>query len=279
MNRLENSLYRCTTLDEFREHVEKDKAITRRFQKIIVDEPSVEDTIAILRGLNERYEVHHGVEITDPAIVAAANLSHRYITDRNLPDKAIDLMDEAASRIRMEIDSKPEKLDHLERKMIQLKIEKASLKKEKDDASKKRRKELGERIEVMEREFSDLNEVWKAEKAAVAGTTHLKEALEAAKAELETAMRTNNYAKISKIQYGDIPDLENQIEAVSKAEEQEFTLLRFRVTEVEIAEVVAKWTGIPVNKMMKGEKDKLLNMEAEIHKKINRTRRSSSRSF
>ena len=258
----------ATTLDEFREHVEKDKAITRRFQKIIVDEPSVEDTIAILRGLNERYEVHHGVEITDPAIVAAATLSHRYITDRNLPDKAIDLMDEAASRIRMEIDSKPEKLDHLERKMIQLKIEKESLKKEKDDASKKRRKELGERIKVMEREFSDLNEVWKAEKAAVAGTTHLKEALEVAKAELETAMRTNNYEKISKIQYGDIPDLLTQIDAASKAEEQDFTLLRFRVTEAEIAEVVAKWTGIPVSKMMQGDKDKLLNMEAEIHKRL-----------
>ena len=258
----------ATTLDEYREYVEKDKAIDRRFQKIIVDEPSVEDTIAILRGLNERYEVHHGVEITDPAIVAAATLSHRYITDRNLPDKAIDLMDEAASRIRMEIDSKPEKLDHLERKMIQLKIEKASLKKEKDDASKKRRKELLERIEVMEREFSDLNEVWKAEKAAVAGTTHLKEALEIAKAELETAMRTNDYAKISKIQYGDIPDLENQIEAATHAEQQEFTLLRSKVTEVEIAEVVAKWTGIPVNRMMQGEKDKLLNMEAEIHKRL-----------
>jgi len=258
----------ATTLDEYREYVEKDKAIDRRFQKIIVDEPSVEDTIAILRGLNERYEVHHGVEITDPAIVAAATLSHRYITDRNLPDKAIDLMDEAASRIRMEIDSKPEKLDHLERKMIQLKIEKASLKKEKDDPSKKRRRELGERIEVMEREFSDLNEIWKAEKAAVAGTTHLKEALEVAKAELETAMRTNDYAKISKIQYGDIPDLENQIDVATHAEQQEFTLLRSKVTEVEIAEVVAKWTGIPVNKMMQGDKDKLLNMEAEIHKRL-----------
>jgi ATP-dependent Clp protease ATP-binding subunit ClpB len=258
----------ATTLDEYREFVEKDKAIDRRFQKIIVDEPSVEDTIAILRGLNERYEVHHGVEITDPAIVAAATLSHRYITDRNLPDKAIDLMDEAASRIRMEIDSKPEKLDHLERKMIQLKIEKASLKNEKDDASKKREKELSDRIEVMEREFSDLNEVWKSEKAAVAGTTHLKEALEVAKAKLETAMRTNNYAEISKIQYGDIPDLESQIEAATHAEQQEFTLLRSKVTEVEIAEVVAKWTGIPVNKMMQGDKDKLLNMEAELHKRL-----------
>jgi ATP-dependent Clp protease ATP-binding subunit ClpB len=258
----------ATTLDEYREYVEKDKAIDRRFQKIIVDEPSVEDTIAILRGLNERYEVHHGVEITDPAIVAAATLSHRYITDRNLPDKAIDLMDEAASRIRMEIDSKPEKLDHLERKMIQLKIEKASLKKEKDDASKKRKKELADRIDVMEREFSDLNEVWKSEKAAVAGTTHLKEALEVAKAKLETAMRTNNYAEISKIQYGDIPDLEKQIEAATHAEQQEFTLLRSKVTEAEIAEVVAKWTGIPVNKMMQGDKDKLLNMEAELHKRL-----------
>ncbi|HOP21588.1 MAG TPA: Clp protease N-terminal domain-containing protein, partial [Gammaproteobacteria bacterium] len=184
----------ATTLDEYREHVEKDKAIDRRFQKILVDEPSVEDTIAILRGLNERYEVHHGVEITDPAIVAAATLSHRYITDRNLPDKAIDLMDEAASRIRMEIDSKPEKLDHLERKMIQLKIERESLRKETDDATKKRLQELNDRIDVMEKEFADLSEVWKAEKAAVAGTTHLKEALEHAKAELETAMRSNDYA-------------------------------------------------------------------------------------
>ena len=258
----------ATTLDEYREFVEKDKAIDRRFQKIIVDEPSVEDTIAILRGLNERYEVHHGVEITDPAIVAAATLSHRYITDRNLPDKAIDLMDEAASRIRMEIDSKPEKLDHLERKMIQLKIERESLKKEKDEATKKRLKELTERIENMEREYSDLNEIWKAEKAAVQGTTHLKEELEEAKANLETAMRTNDYAKISEIQYGIIPALEKKIEEVSKTEEQNFSLLRFKVTEAEIAEVVAKWTGIPVSKMMQGEKDKLLNMEEEIHKRL-----------
>ncbi|MCF6287961.1 MAG: ATP-dependent chaperone ClpB [Proteobacteria bacterium] len=258
----------ATTLDEYREFVEKDKAIDRRFQKIIVDEPSVEDTIAILRGLNERYEVHHGVEITDPAIVAAAMFSHRYITDRNLQDKAIDLMDEAASRIRMEIDSKPEKLDHLERKMIQLKIEKASLKNEKDDASKKREQELVDRIEQMEREFSDLNEIWKAEKAAVQGTTHLKEELEIKKAELETAMRSNDYAKISKIQYGDIPELEKQIDTVSKAETQDFQLLRFRVTEAEIAEVVAKWTGIPVNKMMQSDKDKLLKMEEHIHKRL-----------
>jgi len=258
----------ATTLDEYREYVEKDKAIDRRFQKIIVDEPTVEDTIAILRGLNERYEVHHGVEITDPAIVAAAMLSHRYITDRNLPDKAIDLMDEAASRIRMEIDSKPEKLDHLERKMIQLKIERESLRKEKDDASKKRLQELSDRIEIMEREYSDLNEVWKAEKAAVQGTTHLKEELEKSKAELETAMRTNDYAKISEIQYGIIPELERKIEEVTKAEEQDFKLLRFKVTEAEIAEIVAKWTGIPVNKMMQGEKDKLLEMEKHIHKRL-----------
>ena len=258
----------ATTLDEYREFVEKDKAIDRRFQKIIVDEPTVEDTIAILRGLNERYEVHHGVEITDPAIVAAAMLSNRYITDRNLPDKAIDLMDEAASRIRMEIDSKPEKLDHLERRMIQFKIERESLKKEKDEASKKRLRELTDKIEKMEREFSDLMEVWKAEKAAVQGTTHLKEELEVAKANLETAMRTNDYAKISEIQYGTIPELERKIEEVTKAEEQDFTLLRFKVTEAEIAEVVAKWTGIPVNKMMQGEKDKLLQMEEEIHKQL-----------
>ena len=258
----------ATTLDEYREYVEKDKAIDRRFQKIIVDEPTVEDTIAILRGLNERYEVHHGVEITDPAIVAAAMLSHRYITDRNLPDKAIDLMDEAASRIRMEIDSKPEKLDHLERKMIQLKIERASMKKEKDEASKKRLQELTDRIEQMEREFSDLMEIWKAEKAAVQGTTHLKEELENAKADLEMAMRSRDFEKISKIQYGIIPDLEKQIEAASKVEDQNFKLLRFRVTEAEIAEVVAKWTGIPVNKMMQGEKDKLLDMEKQIHKRL-----------
>ncbi|MBL4773393.1 MAG: ATP-dependent chaperone ClpB [Alcanivoracaceae bacterium] len=258
----------ATTLDEYREYVEKDKAIERRFQKILVEEPSVEDTIAILRGLNERYEVHHGVEITDPAIVAAAMLSHRYITDRNLPDKAIDLMDEAASRIRMEIDSKPEKLDHLERKMIQLKIEKESLKKEKDDASIKRLNDLSARIEIMEREFSDLDEIWKAEKAAVAGTTHLKEALEKAKSELETAMRSHDLARISKIQYGDIPELEKQIEQASKAEQQEFTLLRSKVTEVEIAEVVAKWTGIPVNKMLQGDKDRLLQMEQFIHKRL-----------
>ncbi|VAW34000.1 ClpB protein, partial [hydrothermal vent metagenome] len=258
----------ATTLDEYREFIEKDKAIERRFQKIIVQEPSVEDTIAILRGLNERYEVHHGVEITDPAIVAAAVLSHRYITDRNLPDKAIDLMDEAASRIRMEIDSKPEKLDHLERKMIQLKIERESLKKEKDDASKKRMQDLSDRIAVMEREFSDLNEIWKAEKAAVAGTTHLKEALENAKAELETAMRTHDFAKISKIQYGDIPELEKQIQQATHAEQQEFTLLRSKVTEAEIAEVVAKWTGIPVNKMLQGDKDRLLKMEEIIHQRL-----------
>ena len=258
----------ATTLDEYREYVEKDKAIDRRFQKIIVDEPSVEDTIAILRGLNERYEVHHGVEITDPAIVAAAMLSHRYITDRNLPDKAIDLMDEAASRIRMEIDSKPEKLDHLERKMIQLKIERASLKKEKDEASKKRLQELSDRIELMEREFSDLMEIWKAEKAAVQGTTHLKEALEKAKAELEAAMRTRDFEKISKIQYGDIPELEKKIEQASQAEKQDFKLLRFRVTEAEIAEVVAKWTGIPVNKMMQSDRDRLLQMEDHIHQRL-----------
>lgn len=258
----------ATTLDEYREYVEKDKAIDRRFQKILVDEPTVEDTIAILRGLNERYEVHHGVEITDPAIVAAAMLSHRYITDRNLPDKAIDLMDEAASKIRMEIDSKPEKLDHLERKMIQLKIERASMKKEKDDASKKRMQELTDRIEQMEREFSDLMEIWKAEKAAVQGTTHLKEELENAKADLEMAMRSRDFEKISEIQYGIIPDLEKQIEAASKVEDQNFKLLRFRVTEAEIAEIVAKWTGIPVNKMMQGEKDKLLDMEKQIHKRL-----------
>ena len=258
----------ATTLDEYREYVEKDKAMERRFQKVYVGEPSVEDTIGILRGLKERYEVHHGVEITDPAIIAAATLSHRYIADRKLPDKAIDLMDEAASRIRMEIDSKPEKLDRLERKMIQLKIQREALKKEKDAASKKRLQELNDRIEEMEREFSDLNEVWKKEKASVQGTTHLKEELEKAKSELETAMRSQDLARISKIQYGVIPELEQKIEEATQAEQQDFTLLRNKVTDNEIAEVVAHWTGIPVNKMLEGEKDKLLKLEDHLHQKV-----------
>jgi len=258
----------ATTLDEYRKYIEKDKALERRFQKVQVDEPSVEDTIAILRGLNERYEVHHAVEITDPAVIAAATLSHRYITDRNLPDKAIDLMDEAASRIRMEIDSKPDKLDKLDRKLIQLKMERESLLREKDKASKKRKTELESQIEIMEREYSDLEEIWNSEKAAVQGTTHLKEELEEAKAAFEVAKRAGDLAKMSELQYGQIPELEKQIAQATEVDMSTFKLLRNKVTEVEIAEIVSMWTGIPVTKMMEGEKQKLLQMESEIHKRL-----------
>lgn len=258
----------ATTLDEYRQHIEKDKALERRFQKVLVDEPSVEDTIAILRGLNERYEVHHAVEITDPAIIAAATLSHRYITDRNLPDKAIDLMDEAASRIRMEIDSKPDKMDKLDRKLIQLKMERESLLREKDKASKKRQAELEETIEKLEREYSDLEEIWNSEKAAVQGTTHLKEELEEAKAAFEVAQRNGDLAKMSELQYGKIPELEKQIAEATDVDMSQFKLLRNKVTEAEIAEIVSMWTGIPVTKMMEGEKDKLLHMEVAIHKRL-----------
>jgi ATP-dependent Clp protease ATP-binding subunit ClpB len=258
----------ATTLDEYRKYIEKDKALERRFQKVLVEEPSVEDTIAILRGLNERYEVHHAVEITDPAIIAAATLSHRYITDRNLPDKAIDLMDEAASRIRMEIDSKPDKLDKLDRKLIQLKMERESLLREKDKASKKRKTELESQIEIMEREYSDLEEIWNSEKAAVQGTTHLKEELEEAKAAFEVAQRAGDLAKMSELQYGQIPELEKQIAQATEVDMSSFKLLRNKVTEVEIAEIVSMWTGIPVTKMMEGEKQKLLQMEAMIHKRL-----------
>ncbi len=258
----------ATTLDEYRQYVEKDAALERRFQKVFVGEPSVEDTIAILRGLQERYEVHHGVDITDPALVAAATLSHRYIADRQLPDKAIDLMDEAASRIRMEIDSKPEALDRLERQLIQQKIQREALKKEKDDASIKRLKELEEKIAVMEREFSDLNEIWKAEKAAVQGTTHIKEELERARAELETAMRAQDLARMSELQYGQIPELERQLQDAEKGEQGDFQLLRNRVSEDEIAEVVSRWTGIPVSRMLEGERDKLLRMEEALHSRV-----------
>ena len=247
----------ATTLDEYRQYVEKDAALERRFQKVYVGEPSVEDTIAILRGLQERYEVHHGVDITDPALVAAATLSHRYISDRQLPDKAIDLMDEAASRIRMEIDSKPEALDRLERRLIQQKIQREALKKETDDASIKRREELEENIAVMEREFSDLDEIWKSEKAAVQGTTHIKEELERTRAELETAMRAQDLARMSELQYGQIPELEKQLKDAEKGEQGGFQLLRNRVTEDEIAEVVSRWTGIPVSRMLEGEREKL----------------------
>ncbi|MDI1254322.1 ATP-dependent chaperone ClpB [Thermomonas sp.] len=255
----------ATTLDEYRKYVEKDAALERRFQKVFVGEPSVEDTIAILRGLKERYAVHHGVEITDPAIVAAATLSNRYIADRQLPDKAIDLMDEAASRIRMEIDSKPEELDRKERRLIQLKIQREALKKEKDAESKKRLADLQDDITTLERAFDDLNEVWKAEKATVQAATKIKEQIEAAKLELEAAQRHQDYARMSEIQYGTLPQLEKQLQAAQEAEKQGFTLLQDKVTAEEIAQVVSRWTGIPVSKMLEGERDKLLQMEAQLH--------------
>jgi ATP-dependent Clp protease ATP-binding subunit ClpB len=258
----------ATTLDEYRKYIEKDAALERRFQKVFVGEPSVEDTIAILRGLKERYAVHHGVEITDPAIVAAATLSNRYITDRQLPDKAIDLMDEAASRIRMEIDSKPEELDRLERRLIQLKIQREMLKKEKDDASKQRLADLETDIEKLEREFSDLNEIWKSEKATLQGATKVKEQIEQARQDLETAQRGQDYAKMSEIQYGRLPELEKQLAAAQAAETQDFKLLQDKVTEEEIAEVVARWTGIPVAKMLEGEREKLLHMEDDLHRRV-----------
>jgi len=258
----------ATTLDEYRQYMEKDAALERRFQKVFVGEPSVEDTIGILRGLQERYEVHHGVDITDPALVAAATLSHRYIADRQLPDKAIDLMDEAASRIRMELDSKPEKLDRLERRLIQQKIQREALKKEKDDASIQRLAELEEKIEALEREFSDLDEIWKSEKAAVQGATHIKEELERTRAELETARRAGDLTRMSELQYGKIPELEKQLKAAEKSETAEFTLLRTSVTEDEIAEVVSHWTGIPVSRMLEGERDKLLRMESALHQRV-----------
>ncbi|SFN24377.1 ATP-dependent chaperone ClpB [Dokdonella immobilis] len=258
----------ATTLDEYRKYIEKDAALERRFQKVFVGEPSVEDTIAILRGLKERYAVHHGVEITDPAIVAAATLSHRYIPDRQLPDKAIDLMDEAASRIRMEIDSKPEELDRKERRLIQLKIQREALKKEKDAESKQRLADLETEIDTLEREFSDLEEIWKAEKAAVTGTTKIKEAIEQARQEIDAAMRQQDFAKVSEIQYGRIPQLEKQLAAAQETEQQGFQLLQDKVTAEEIAEVVARWTGIPVSKMLEGERDKLLRMEDALHQRV-----------
>jgi len=258
----------ATTLDEYRQYIEKDAALERRFQKVVVDEPSVEDTIAILRGLKEKYELHHGVDITDPAIVAAATLSHRYITDRQLPDKAIDLIDEAGSRLRMEIDSMPEEMDRLDRRLIQLKIERVALKKESDEASKKRLADLEEDITRMEREFSDLEEVWKAEKAALQGSTHVKEELDRARLDLEAAHRAGDLGRMSKIQYGKIPELERQLEVASQAETQEMHLLRTSVTDEEIAEVISKWTGIPVSKMLEGEREKLLQMEDNIHRRV-----------
>jgi len=258
----------ATTLDEYRKYLEKDAALERRFQKVLIEEPTVEDTIAILRGLKERYEVHHGVEITDPAIVAAATLSNRYISDRQLPDKAIDLIDEAASRIRIEIDSKPEEMDRLERRIIQLKIEREALKKESDDASRKRLEDLEEQLEGLEREFADLEEVWKAEKAAMQGAAHLKEELERARLEFETAHRANDLARMSELQYGRIPELEKQLEEATQAESRETTLLRNNVTDEEVAEIVSKWTGIPVSKMLEGEKDKLLQMESVVQQRV-----------
>ncbi len=259
----------ATTLDEYRQYVEKDAALERRFQKIIVDEPSVEHTIAILRGLKERYEVHHGVEITDPAIVAAATLSHRYISDRQLPDKAIDLIDEAASHIRMEIDSKPEELDKLERRVIQLKIEREALAKETDDASKRRLEDLDESIAVVEKQYADLEEIWLSEKASVQGATSVKEELERVRLDFETAKRAGDLARMSELQYGKIPELEKQLaDALEHADDSDMQLLRNNVTSDEIAEVVSKTTGIPVSKMLEGERDKLLRMEDELSARV-----------
>jgi ATP-dependent Clp protease ATP-binding subunit ClpB len=258
----------ATTLDEYRQYIEKDAALERRFQKVLVDEPSVEDTIAILRGLKERYEVHHGVEITDPAIVAAAILSHRYISDRQLPDKAIDLIDEAASRIRMEIDSKPEEMDKLDRRLIQLKIEREALKKEKDEASKRRLATLETDIKKLEREYSDLDEIWKAEKASVQDAAHIKEALEKARTDLESARRAGDLSRMSELQYGRIPELEKKLAQATASEDQPMQLMRNKVTEEEIAEVVSRWTGIPVSKMLEGEKEKLLRMEDALKTRV-----------
>ena len=259
----------ATTLDEYRKYIEKDAALERRFQKVLVEEPNVEDTVAILRGLKERYEVHHAVEITDPAIVAAATLSHRYITDRQLPDKAIDLIDEAASQIRMEIDSMPEEMDKLDRRLIQLKIEREALKKESDEASKKRLGDLEEQIGKLEREFSDLDEIWKSEKAAVQGTAHIKEELDRARVEMETARRAGDLARMSELQYGRIPELEKRLESAAEADGSAANqLLRNKVGAEEVAQIVSKWTGIPVSKMLEGERDKLLKMEGEIEQRV-----------
>ncbi len=258
----------ATTLEEYRQYVEKDAALERRFQKVLVDEPSVEDTIAILRGLKQKYEVHHGVEITDPAIVSAAMLSQRYITDRQLPDKAIDLIDEAASHIRMEIDSMPEEMDRLDRRLIQLKIEREALSKESDEASKRRLQALNEEIQRLGREYADFEEVWKSEKAAVQGTKHIKAELERARNEMETARRAGDLGRMSELQYGRIPELEKQLDMASLAEMHETRLLRSKVDSEEIAEVVSKWTGIPVSKMLEGEREKLLRMEEALQHRV-----------
>ncbi len=261
----------ATTLDEYRQYIEKDPALERRFQRVLVDEPTVEDTIAILRGLKERYEIHHGVEITDPAIVAAATLSNRYITDRQLPDKAIDLIDEAASLVRMEIDSKPEEMDKLDRRLIQLKIEREAIKKEKDEASKKRLEILEEEIAILSKEYSDLEEIWKKEKSVMQGATSIKEDLEKVRNEMEAARRSGDLAKMSELQYGRIPELEAQLKDAQANEdtaERKNTLVRTNVTAEEIAEVVSKWTGIPVTRMLEGEREKLLQMEQFIGNQV-----------
>ncbi|MCY1494631.1 Chaperone protein ClpB [compost metagenome] len=258
----------ATTLDEYRQYIEKDAALERRFQKVLVDEPSEEDTIAILRGLKERYEVHHGVTITDGAIIAAAKLSHRYITDRQLPDKAIDLIDEAASRIRMEIDSKPEELDRLERRLIQLKVEREALKKEDDDAALKRLEKLKDDIARLEKEYADLEDIWKAEKAEVQGSAQIQQQIEQAKQEMEAARRKGDLESMARIQYQTIPDLERSLQMVDQHGKAEKQLLRNKVTEEEIAEVVSKWTGIPVAKMLEGEREKLLKMEGLLHQRV-----------
>ncbi|MEZ9645937.1 ATP-dependent chaperone ClpB [Vibrio sp. 10N.261.52.C2] len=258
----------ATTLDEYRQYIEKDPALERRFQKVLVDEPTVEDTVAILRGLKERYELHHHVEITDPAIVAAATLSHRYVSDRQLPDKAIDLIDEAASSIRMQIDSKPESLDKLERKIIQLKIEQQALTNENDEASEKRLRTLQEELSDKERDFAELEEVWNAEKAALSGTQHIKSELEQARMDMDFARRAGDLNRMSELQYGRIPELEKQLDLATQAEMQEMTLLRNKVTDAEIADVLSKQTGIPVSKMLEAEKEKLLKMEGVLHKRV-----------
>ena len=262
----------ATTLDEYRQFIEKDAALERRFQKIIVDEPTVEDTVAILRGLKERYEVHHGVDITDPAIVSAATLSHRYISDRQLPDKAIDLIDEAASQIRMEIDSKPEVMDKLDRKLIQLKIEREALKKESDEASKKHLDELEKEINKLEKEYADLDEIWRSEKISLQGAKEVKEALEHVRIELDAARRAGDLAKMSELQYGRIPELEKQLQLAGEENtdsgSKEKKLLRNKVTDAEVAEIVSRWTGIPISKMLAGEREKLLEMEQALRKRV-----------
>jgi len=260
----------ATTLDEYRKYIEKDAALERRFQKVLIDEPSVEATIAILRGLQERYELHHGVDITDPAIVAAAELSHRYITDRFLPDKAIDLIDEAAARIKMEIDSKPEALDRLERRLIQLRIEREAVKKEKDEASQKRLFLIEEEIKKLEKDYADLEEEWKAEKAAVQGTAHIKEEIEKLRQQMTELQRKGQYDKLAELQYGKLPQLEAQLKNAESSEKQNTKprLLRTQVGAEEIAEVVSRATGIPVSKMMQGEREKLIKMEERLHQRV-----------